>query len=128
MSVALRSARAGLHQVVGKTSGARRSSTAAEASLSIRKRDRPVAARPPRANNILGECQPRPAREVIMHLVMAVVWLAGAVGLFIYEYLKPEFQARIRGTNISIGWLLVLLGLYNLARWYSSRAYRREQE
>jgi hypothetical protein len=63
-----------------------------------------------------------------MHIIMAVVWLACAAGVFLYEHYTGDLRTRIRGTNLSIGWLLLVLGLYNLARWYSSRAYRREQE
>jgi hypothetical protein len=63
-----------------------------------------------------------------MHLVMAVVWLACAVGVFAYEHFVGDLGRRFRIANLSIAWVLLLLGLYNLARWYSSRAYRREQE
>jgi hypothetical protein len=56
-----------------------------------------------------------------MNLILAFVWLAGAAALFIYDYQTGEPHLRIRGTNLSLGWLLLALGLYNLARWVSTR-------
>src|SRR5262249_1030107 len=63
-----------------------------------------------------------------MHILMAVLWLGGAAGVFLYEHLSGDLRLRIRGTNLSIAWLLLLLGLYNLARWYGSRPRRPERE
>src|SRR5262245_24268173 len=63
-----------------------------------------------------------------MHILLAVFWLAGAAGVFLYEHLSGDLRLRIRGTNLSVAWLLLVLGLYNLARWYGSRAGRRERE
>jgi hypothetical protein len=57
-----------------------------------------------------------------MNLILAVVWLVGAGLLFVYEYQTGDQRLRIRGTDLSIGWLLLVLGLYNLARWFSSRS------
>lgn len=62
-----------------------------------------------------------------MNLVMGIVWLAGAVALFVYEYRTGDRRSHIRGTDLSAGWLLLVLAAYNLVRWYSARSYRAEQ-
>jgi hypothetical protein len=59
--------------------------------------------------------------------ILAGVWLAGAIGLFVYEHQTGEQFLRIRGTNLSVGWLLLVLCLYNLARWVSIRSSRAAQ-
>ncbi len=62
-----------------------------------------------------------------MNLILALLWLMGAVAVFGYEYHTGSKAAHIRGTDLSIGWLLLVLGAYNLARWWSTRSYRAEQ-
>ena len=62
-----------------------------------------------------------------MNLILALLWLTGAFGVFAYEYHTGSLVFRIRGTNLSIGWLLLALGAYNLARWWSTRSYRADQ-
>ena len=53
-----------------------------------------------------------------MNLIAAILWLGCGVGLFVYEHITGEVRYKIRGLDISIGWLLLLLALYNFARWY----------
>ncbi len=54
-----------------------------------------------------------------MNLVLALVWLAAGIAALAYDYLGPGLGLRIIGTNLSIGWLLLVMALYNLARWWS---------
>jgi hypothetical protein len=67
-----------------------------------------------------------------LNLLFAVPWLVVAVGFLTWHGLHPEEQHfRIFHTGLSAGWLALFLGLYNLARWYSSWSYaraRRRQE
>ena len=57
-----------------------------------------------------------------MRLVAAIGWLGFGVGLFLYEQTTGAVPFRIRGLDISFGWLMLVLALYNLARWYSQKA------
>jgi hypothetical protein len=60
-----------------------------------------------------------------LNLVLALLWLAGAVYVFWSDYVAGGPQWRIRGTNVSFGWLLLVMTAYNLVRWYFIRAARR---
>lgn len=63
------------------------------------------------------------------NLVMAMVWLAVGMGLLIYHLTHPEYQfGYIWGTNVSAGWLILILAGYNLFRWYSQRALAQERQ
>ena len=70
----------------------------------------------------------------LVNLIAAILWLGCAVGLFAYEYVTGEVRYKIRGLDISIGWLLLVLSFYNVARWYGrwsrvedkSKQYLRE--
>ena len=54
----------------------------------------------------------------VMNLILGILWLGCAAGLFLYEYRVGEVRYRIGVLNISMGWLLLALGVYNLARCY----------
>jgi hypothetical protein len=64
-----------------------------------------------------------------MNLFLALIWLIGAVVLLAYEHYLGESPFRIRAgdTNFSAAWLMLVLGIYNLVRWWSLRSYRMEQ-
>ncbi len=62
-----------------------------------------------------------------MNLMLAIVWLFLAVGVFGWEFLTGQPGPRMWG-NLSFGWLGLLLCLYNLARWWGEKTYRREQQ
>lgn len=63
-----------------------------------------------------------------MNLFLAFFWLILAAVLLGMEWLSPgQPRYRIWGTNISIGWVALILGVYNLVRWWSNRLYRAEQ-
>jgi hypothetical protein len=64
-----------------------------------------------------------------MRLVLALLWLLGAAGLFIYEAVTDTRPFRIRGMdNVSAAWLMLLVGVYLLARWYSARMSRADAQ
>jgi hypothetical protein len=58
-----------------------------------------------------------------MHLILTFFWfLVGSV-LLAWQALHPEdSRFSIWGSQISMGWVALLLGLYNLARWWSSHS------
>jgi hypothetical protein len=62
-----------------------------------------------------------------MNFILGLVWLAGAVGLILYEQFTGKPVLRMRGTGLSLSWLLLGLALYNFVRWYSARAFRASQ-
>ena len=62
-----------------------------------------------------------------MNLVLALLSLLGAVSLISYELVRGKPLWTIRGTNLSASWLLVVMALYNFARWWSVRSYRAQQ-
>lgn len=64
----------------------------------------------------------------MLNLILGVVWLCTAASILGYEFVNGPSGLRIRGLDVSAGWLFLLLGLYNFVRWYSSRANRAEQE
>lgn len=64
----------------------------------------------------------------MLNLILGCLWLAAGAGLLGYEYFTDQTLLRIRGLNISSGWFLLLMSGWNFARWYSSRAWRAEQD
>jgi hypothetical protein len=67
--------------------------------------------------------------NVFMNFFLALLWLIAAVVLLAYEHYLGEtrFRFRVGDSTFSVAWLMLLLTLYNLARWWSSRAYRAER-
>jgi hypothetical protein len=63
-----------------------------------------------------------------MNLVFGIFVLLCAIGLFAYESVTGKVPLRMIGLNISSAWFLVLLALYNFARWYSAVAAKREAQ
>jgi hypothetical protein len=54
----------------------------------------------------------------LLNLFIALFWLVLGLGLIFI----PGFDAwRIRGTDLSIGWLAIGLAGYNLLRWWLTR-------
>jgi hypothetical protein len=64
-----------------------------------------------------------------MNLFLALFWLACAALLLLYEQLLGGGRSRIHvgETSISYVWLMLVLALYNLMRWWSSRSARATQ-
>ncbi len=64
-----------------------------------------------------------------MNLILALLWLLGGIAVLAYDYFTGGVPfLRIRGTDLSFGWLLLVLGAYNLARWWSLRCSRAAQQ
>ena len=64
-----------------------------------------------------------------LNLGFAGFWLLIAAGLLYMQWVNPDQASfRIRGTNIPLLWLAVLLGLFNLVRWWSARSYARQRQ
>jgi hypothetical protein len=62
-----------------------------------------------------------------MNLILAVVWFTLGVGVLVWEFVTGDQSLRLHALgNISPGWLAFPMCLYNLARWASERAYRRD--
>jgi hypothetical protein len=58
-----------------------------------------------------------------MNLFLALLWLVAAVVILGMDYVGHGSGLRVRGTNWSLGWLLLVMAVYNLARWRSLRSY-----
>jgi len=58
-----------------------------------------------------------------LHLILTFFWFLVGTGLLAWQALHPEdSRLGIWGGSISLGWVALLLGLYNLARWWSSHS------
>jgi acetylornithine deacetylase len=60
-----------------------------------------------------------------MHLLLlAILWLLCGVSVLVWHATTGDdhFRLRALGLNLSFGWLMLLLGLYFLARWWSVRS------
>ena len=64
-----------------------------------------------------------------MNLFLALFWLVCAAVLLAYEHFigGGRFRIRIGGESFSAAWLMLVLAVYNMVRWWSSRAHREEQ-
>lgn len=64
-----------------------------------------------------------------LHLIMTFFWFLVGTGLLAWHALHPQ-DARlgIWGSSVSVGWIGLLLGLYNLARWWSLHSAARLQQ
>ncbi len=66
----------------------------------------------------------------MVNLFLAFVWaILGGVLLYGF-YFDPQSPLNItmRFTNISLGWLGLVLALYNVARWWGGRAAERDRQ
>jgi hypothetical protein len=59
-----------------------------------------------------------------MNFVLAIICLSGAIALFGYQAVTGTERYRILGTNLSAGWMLLLLAAWNFVRWYSRQTLR----
>ena len=58
-----------------------------------------------------------------LHLILTFFWFLVGSLLFAWQAIYPEDNRfTIWGSQISMGWVALLLGLYNLARWWSSHS------
>lgn len=59
----------------------------------------------------------------MLYFMLFVFWTAAGAALFVWQAWHPEDRRlTVLQTDISFGWFAFVLALYNLARWYSSRA------
>src|SRR5437870_4321635 len=69
--------------------------------------------------------------EVFMayfNLIAAVVWLLAGVVMMAMQRANPDNPPfLVPGTGISLGWIAMLLVVYNLVRWYSIRSAARQR-
>jgi hypothetical protein len=58
-----------------------------------------------------------------LHLILTFFWFLLGSGLLAWQALHPnDTRFSIWGSSVSVGWVALLLGLYNLARWWSRRS------
>jgi hypothetical protein len=63
-----------------------------------------------------------------MNLILALGCLIGGAAMLVHERLTGATTWRIRGTDLSAGWLLIVLAVYNLVRWWSIRSQQKTME
>lgn len=58
-----------------------------------------------------------------LNLFMAIFWMVLGAGLVLYHWMFPGEQfLRLRWTDWSPGWLILVLAVWNVLRWWSARA------
>jgi hypothetical protein len=63
----------------------------------------------------------------MLNLILAVFWLLFAIVAFAWPALNPDMRPWvIPGTDLSMGWFLVVLAIYNVVRWRTMRTRARE--
>src|SRR5947209_8392606 len=66
--------------------------------------------------------------DMNINLFMAIFWLVLGLGLAIYHTVYPHEQfLRMKFIDISPGWLIMILAVWNIIRWWSSRAAERDR-
>ena len=57
-----------------------------------------------------------------IYLLLAVLWLVTGGGLLVWQAMNPNVPLRsVLGTRISAGWVLIVLAVYDLVKWWSTR-------
>lgn len=69
-----------------------------------------------------------------MYLFLAVFTFLFGVGILVYEYLTGDYVLRrmkwggsLFDGRFSVGWLFLLLSVYNMMRWWQRRSFRQTQ-
>jgi hypothetical protein len=64
-----------------------------------------------------------------MNVALAILWFLGGVALIAWHSYTGEqgWRLRIGDYPLSPGWLMLLLAVYNLVRWWGLRSIRAEQ-
>jgi hypothetical protein len=66
----------------------------------------------------------------VFNLILAAIWLAGAVVVFVLQALQGEdapLFVNLFGQRFSVAWFMLVLTLYNLAHWWARRAALAER-
>ncbi len=67
----------------------------------------------------------------MFNLILGSFWCLGACGVFAVQALRPEFNRYLLiqpfGQTMSIGWLMLVLALFNFVRWYAQRKMHAER-
>ena len=60
---------------------------------------------------------------------LAVLWLTFAAGLLAWHAATgdPRLRLPVGGSDLSLGWAALALGLYNLLRWWGAWSYQRQR-
>jgi hypothetical protein len=63
----------------------------------------------------------------MIYLILAVFWLLTGVLLLAWDWWYPGLSPyRLPGTELSLGWLALLLSLYNIVRFWARRSAARQ--
>jgi len=80
------------------------------------------------ANGLISITLPAFSMYVLGKLFMGLFWLVVGGCIFFWQWIHPNRPGfTIWDTGISIGWVALLFGLYNLAFWWVSRANQKRQ-
>jgi hypothetical protein len=64
-----------------------------------------------------------------LNLYFAVFWLLVGAGLLVWPAVDPQVpRFQILETGLSAGWFGIVLGLYNVSRWWSIRTAARQRQ
>jgi hypothetical protein len=66
------------------------------------------------------------------NLILAVFWFVVGGVVLAWHWIDPtapfsKLFGSVLGTGISVGWLGILMGFFNLARWWSYHSYLAER-
>jgi hypothetical protein len=67
----------------------------------------------------------------VFHLILAGIWLTGAIVVFAVQYTQGEnapFFVPLFGQRVSAAWIMLVLMLYNLAHWYVRQSVLAERQ
>src|SRR5262245_488867 len=66
-----------------------------------------------------------------LRLVFAALWVMIGVAICVSQAMHPDDNlgwVTLGGVRLSLGWAALLLGGYNLVRWWASRAARAQKQ
>lgn len=64
-----------------------------------------------------------------LNLFMAIFWMVLGAGLVVYHWIFPgENFLRLRFTDLSPGWLILILAMWNVVRWWGSWAAEKDRK
>jgi hypothetical protein len=61
-----------------------------------------------------------------LSLYLGLFWLFAGTAMLAHDWATGGKQFRILGTDLSLGWICLVLAAYNLVRWYYVRSSRRD--